>query len=496
MFSRRPATSAAARVLIEDPQRSDAALAELAQVGSTTITSVRARLEQVGVIPHIPVADRVARPRPRQDSRTAAAIAAGCTTPRQIADAANVSMQAAWRAWRKLNPVQQDVAAATDSISVAKMPRMYEDTAAATDSITVSATATCGQCGQPFSVSTRNSRRRYCTPRCADAAAAAQGHAPKPRLADPDHPFPQIQSLPPPPDWSRGTCAHVPASQQTWWTSSDPVLREAAAHLCSTCPILAECAQFSLALPVTDPAVYAGMSQAERLRRKREERRLAAMERPSPTRRLRALAAGKLRVMALRIIPVTFAQARAFVAAFHRHHAPPAGAVFSLGVADERGVLRGVATVGRPTNRISDDGLTAEVTRACTDGTANACSMLYAASWRAAKALGYTCAITYTQDGESGSSLRAAGWRQVRQSLPRERKGRELRNWSPSPGDDVIKTLWAAGDGLATRNGRVTGHLCGGCASKFIPGRADARYCSPRCRQRAYRRRVRASLTC
>jgi len=42
-------------------------------------------------------------------------------------------------------------------------------------------------------------------------------------------------------------------------------------------------------------------------------------------------------------------------------------------------------------------------------------SMLYAACWRAAKALGYLRLITYTQDGEPGTSLRAAGWRVVAQ---------------------------------------------------------------------------------
>lgn len=284
LYSRREATSAAARVLIGEPARSDAMLAEQAGVSTTTIGSVRARLEQVGVIPRVPAADRLARPRPQRPSATALAILAlgPQATPRQIADAASVSMQAAWKAWRKLNPPLQDCAAATDQLTVVKMPRMLDDLAAAADSISVSATATCAQCGQPFPVSTRDYRRRYCTPACADAAAEAQGHAPKPRLADPDHPPPAIQPLPRPPDWSRGTCAHVPPSQQSWWTSTDPILREAAAHICETCPILLPCAEFSLALPVTDNAIWAGMSQAERLRRKREERRLAAMDKPSP----------------------------------------------------------------------------------------------------------------------------------------------------------------------------------------------------------------------
>ena len=50
------------------------------------------------------------------------------------------------------------------------------------------------------------------------------------------------------------------------------------------------------------------------------------------------------------------------------------------------------------------------VNRLCTDGTKNACSMLYAAAWRAAQAMGYRKIITYILDTESGTSLRAAGW--------------------------------------------------------------------------------------
>ena len=51
-----------------------------------------------------------------------------------------------------------------------------------------------------------------------------------------------------------------------------------------------------------------------------------------------------------------------------------------------------------------------EVNHLCTTGEKNACSILYAASARAAKAMGYRKIITYTLDSESGSSLRAAGW--------------------------------------------------------------------------------------
>src|SRR5690242_20917000 len=85
---------------------------------------------------------------------------------------------------------------------------------------------------------------------------------------------------------------------------------------------------------------------------------------------------------------------------------------FCLGV-DADGELVGVATVGRPVARHYDDGYTLEVNRTATDGTRNVNSMLYGAAWRAAKALGYDRLVTYTQAEESGSSLRAAGWRVV-----------------------------------------------------------------------------------
>ena len=86
-----------------------------------------------------------------------------------------------------------------------------------------------------------------------------------------------------------------------------------------------------------------------------------------------------------------------------------AGHKFSIGCAKD-GELVGVAIVGRPVSRYLDDGWTLEVNRLCTTGEKNACSILYAASARAAKAMGYRKIITYTLDSESGSSLRAAGW--------------------------------------------------------------------------------------
>lgn len=115
----------------------------------------------------------------------------------------------------------------------------------------------------------------------------------------------------------------------------------------------------------------------------------------------------------LRLVPVTYAEARDFVAAWHRHHAPPPGHKFSIGVANGEDVLVGVAMVGRPVARNYDNGQTLEVNRTCTDGTPNANSMLYGACARAAFALGYRRLITYTQGDETGASLTAAGWKVV-----------------------------------------------------------------------------------
>ena len=111
----------------------------------------------------------------------------------------------------------------------------------------------------------------------------------------------------------------------------------------------------------------------------------------------------------LTLIPVSLAQANEFVRQHHRHHKPVAGHKFSIGCA-ENGRLCAVAIVGRPVSRYLDDGFTLEVNRLCSDGTKNACSILYAAAARAARAMGYHKIITYTLDTESGASLRAAGW--------------------------------------------------------------------------------------
>ena len=117
----------------------------------------------------------------------------------------------------------------------------------------------------------------------------------------------------------------------------------------------------------------------------------------------------------LEVCPITLKEANAFVEQHHRHHKPVVGHKFSIGATDGEKIV-GVAIVGRPVSRYLDDGWTLEVTRLCTDGTRNACSMLYAAAWRAARAVGYHKLVTYTLESEDGASVKAAGWKCVGQA--------------------------------------------------------------------------------
>lgn len=121
----------------------------------------------------------------------------------------------------------------------------------------------------------------------------------------------------------------------------------------------------------------------------------------------------------MRVVPVTFREACAFVAEHHRHNKPPKGHKFSIGVRSDDGRLVGVAMAGRPVARALDDGLTLEINRTCTDGHPNANSMLYGAVWRAAKAMGYRRCMTYTQADETGASMRAVGWIRAAELAPR-----------------------------------------------------------------------------
>lgn len=144
----------------------------------------------------------------------------------------------------------------------------------------------------------------------------------------------------------------------------------------------------------------------------------------------------------LKVVPLELREANAFIEEHHRHHRKVQGHRFSIGVIDDEGELRGCATIGRPTSGL-DPKAVLEVTRLCTDGSPNACSMLYSAAARAGKALGYRVIQTYIYKTETGASLKASGWHYVRDAHP---SGRHRKRTDGQSRDtthvEVPKTLW------------------------------------------------------
>lgn len=113
--------------------------------------------------------------------------------------------------------------------------------------------------------------------------------------------------------------------------------------------------------------------------------------------------------MSLSIRPIELKDANEFVAKLHRHHKPVVGHRFSISAWSGE-ALCGVAIVGRPVSRGCNKLEILEVTRLCTDGTKNACSILYAAAARVGREMGYKKIQSYILESESGLSLKAAGW--------------------------------------------------------------------------------------
>lgn len=112
----------------------------------------------------------------------------------------------------------------------------------------------------------------------------------------------------------------------------------------------------------------------------------------------------------LHVIPFTLKQANQLIAQMHRHHKPVVGHRFSLGCVDSSGFVCGACVVGRPISRELPQYEIAEVTRLVTDGTKNACSVLYSAAARVCKEMGFLKIQTYILESESGTSLLASGW--------------------------------------------------------------------------------------
>lgn len=120
--------------------------------------------------------------------------------------------------------------------------------------------------------------------------------------------------------------------------------------------------------------------------------------------------------MTMRVVPLTLAEANAYVKHIHRHNGPLPSARLSVALIDHYGVVHGVAVAGIPKARSLMDRGTMEINRVGTDGIRNGCSMLYAAITRACRALGYSRLVTYTLASEPGTSLKASGWTAVADS--------------------------------------------------------------------------------
>lgn len=114
-------------------------------------------------------------------------------------------------------------------------------------------------------------------------------------------------------------------------------------------------------------------------------------------------------VVVMRLGPITVSAARNQVRAWHRHLPEVQGGLFAVQCLTDAGECVGVAIAGNPARVWQGSGRIV-ISRVATDGHENACSMLYGALCRAAKALGYVEAWTYTLPDEPGVSLRAAGF--------------------------------------------------------------------------------------
>lgn len=117
----------------------------------------------------------------------------------------------------------------------------------------------------------------------------------------------------------------------------------------------------------------------------------------------------------LSIVPVTVKAAKKLVKLWHRKLPDVQGGLFASAVAVNDNII-GVAIAANPARVWQGTGRIV-ISRVATPGvdldaaSKNACSMLYGSLCRAAKALGYREAWTYTVDGESGVSLKAAGFK-------------------------------------------------------------------------------------
>lgn len=140
----------------------------------------------------------------------------------------------------------------------------------------------------------------------------------------------------------------------------------------------------------------------------------------------------------LELRPIGTREASQVVKRLHRHLPKIVGGLFACSVWAD-GELVGVGVASEPKSSRDRGKRIVEITRVATNGQRNACSRLYGALCRAASAVGYLRAKTFTRLDEPGTSLRAAGFRDEgltdeqswdRPSGPRGKVLSRVRRWS------------------------------------------------------------------
>lgn len=113
--------------------------------------------------------------------------------------------------------------------------------------------------------------------------------------------------------------------------------------------------------------------------------------------------------MSLVVRPCTVKRGMAWCRETHRRLPRLQGAMWCIRVMRD-GEMVGVALVGHPARLLAERGVLCVLRVAVREGEPNACSKLYGACSRAARAMGATDLVTYTHADEPGTSLRASGW--------------------------------------------------------------------------------------
>lgn len=160
-------------------------------------------------------------------------------------------------------------------------------------------------------------------------------------------------------------------------------------------------------------------------------------------------------VLRLRPWTVKRADALDFVKEVHRKLPRVQGAMWCISVRSGDAIV-GVALVGWP----SQAQTSAEIDHlrvlrvAVKEGYPNACSMLYGACWRAARAMGVDSMDTFTLLEEPGTSLRAAGW--IEDGLTRGGEhARRDRPRAPAVDPSPKRRWWAPGSKKLRDRGRI-----------------------------------------